>query len=65
MPDFSIFGAFALVCVLLWIRGEEYRRDRDIYRDKVVKAQTQADEAVKFAQRVLDHAENVFAKLTP
>ena len=63
MPDFGIFGAFTVVCVLLWMRGEDYRKRSEIAEARVVEAEDHADRAVRLLDDVLSFAGDLVRKI--
>ena len=62
MPDFGMFGAFALVCVLLWMRGEDYRKRSELAESRIVEIQEHADRAVRLLDDVLSFAGDLVRK---
>lgn len=63
MPDFGVFGAFTVVCVLLWMRGEDYRKRMEAAELRIVDAEDHADRAVRLLDDVLSFAGDLVRKI--
>lgn len=63
MPDFQALGVFAIVCILLWMRGEDYRKRMEVAELRVVEAEDHADRAVRLLDDVLSFAGDLVRKI--
>jgi hypothetical protein len=63
MPDFGLFGIGAVVFVLLWMRGEDYRKRMEVAEARIVEAEDHADRAVRLLDDVLSFAGDLVRKI--
>jgi hypothetical protein len=63
MPSFEVFGAFAVVAVLLWMRGEDFRKRAELAEGKIDEEQERAARAVKLLDDVVAFSGQVAREL--
>jgi hypothetical protein len=63
MPSFEVFGVAAIVFVLLWMRGEDYRKRMEVAEARIVEAEDHADRAVRLLDDVLAFTGDLVRKI--
>lgn len=65
MPDFQILGVASLVCIILWLWKEDYRRRNEILEERCMTAEQHADRAVQLMEDVLGFAGDLVRRVQP
>lgn len=54
MPDFTIFGAFSLVLVALWMEKENYRKRLDVWQQHLFNTMDLTTQALRLLNETID-----------
>ena len=65
MPDFQVLGIASVVCIILWLWKEDYRKRNEILEDRAITAEKHADRAVQLMEDVLGFAGDLVRKMQP
>jgi hypothetical protein len=62
VPDFQVLGIASIVCILLWIWKEDYKKRNEILEDRAMKAEDHADRAVRLMEDLVAFCGDVVRK---
>lgn len=65
MPDFQVLGIASVVCIILWLWKEDYRKRNEILEDRAATDREHADRAVQLMEDVLGFAGDLVRKMQP